>query len=100
MPGRRCIRGVRVRDGSLGGRGFDGPFGIGLPVRDRHVQLAPDQAFNPAVKILLERGDIEITDLKEHDNRCRAVAGDRKLTFRVVEYGDGPVPAVDAGRWR
>jgi len=53
------------------------------------VQLAPDQAFNPAVKILLERGDIEITDLKEHDNRCRAVAGDRKLTFKVVDTGTG-----------
>ena len=53
------------------------------------VQLAPDQAFNPAVKILLERGDIEITDLKEHDNRCRAVAGDRKLTFKVVDNGTG-----------
>lgn len=53
------------------------------------MQLAPDQAFNPAVKILLERGDIEITDLKEHDNRCRAVAGDRKLTFKVVDTGTG-----------
>jgi hypothetical protein len=50
-----------------------------------YVQLAPDKAFNPAVKMLLERGDIEITDLKEADNRCKAVAGDRKLTFRVIE---------------
>ena len=53
------------------------------------VQLAPDQAFNPAVRVLLERGDIEITDLKEHDNRCRAVAGDRRLTFKVVDTGTG-----------
>ena len=53
------------------------------------VQLAPDRVFNPGVKMLLERGDIEITDLKEHDNRCRAIAGDRKLTFKVVDAGAG-----------
>ena len=54
-----------------------------------YVELAPDRAFNPAVKMLLERGDIEITDLKEANNRCKAVAGDRKLTFRVIESGIG-----------
>jgi len=54
-----------------------------------YVQLAPDKAFNPAVKMLLERGDIEITDLKEADNRCKAIAGERGLTFRVIESGDG-----------
>ena len=54
-----------------------------------YVQLAPEQAFNPAVKMLLERGDIEITDLKEANNRCIAVAGDRKLTFRVIESTEG-----------
>lgn len=54
-----------------------------------YVQLPPDQAFNPAVKMLLERGDIEITDLKEANNRCKAVAGDHKLTFRVIESGAG-----------
>ena len=51
--------------------------------------LAPDQAFNPAVEVLLERGDIEITDLKEADNRCRAVVGDHKITFKVVASGAG-----------
>jgi hypothetical protein len=35
--------------------------------------------------MLLERGDIQITDLEEADNRCQAVAGDQKLTFRVIE---------------
>ena len=54
-----------------------------------YVQLAPEQAFDPAVKMLLERGDIEITDLKEANNRCTAVEGDHKLTFRVIESGDG-----------
>jgi hypothetical protein len=54
-----------------------------------YVELAPDKAFNPAVKMLLERGDIEITDLKEANNRCKAVAGDRTLTFRVIESGTG-----------
>lgn len=54
-----------------------------------YVRLAPDRAFNPAVKMLLERGDIEITNLKEVDNRCKAVSGDRTLTFRVIESSDG-----------
>jgi hypothetical protein len=54
-----------------------------------YVQLAPEQAFNPAVKMLLERGDIEITDLKEANNRCKAVTDDFKLTFRVIESGPG-----------
>ena len=54
-----------------------------------YVHLAPDKAFNPAVEMLLERGDIEITDLKETNNRCKAVAGDRNLTFRVIESVPG-----------
>ena len=54
-----------------------------------YVQLEPDQAFNRAVKMLLERGDIEITDLKEANNRCSAVEGDHRLTFRVIESGGG-----------
>lgn len=54
-----------------------------------YVQLAPDQAFKLAVNVLLERGDIEITDLNEANNRCKAVEGDHKLTFRVIESGDG-----------
>ena len=54
-----------------------------------YVELAPGEAFKPSVKMLLERGDIEVTDLKEADNRCKAVAGDRKMTFRVIESADG-----------
>jgi hypothetical protein len=54
-----------------------------------YVQLAPEEAFNPSVEMLLERGDIEITELNESDNRCKAVSGDRKLTFRVIESGTG-----------
>jgi len=54
-----------------------------------YVELAPDQTFNSAVRMLLERGDIEITDLKEANNRFKAVAGDRKLTVRVIESGTG-----------
>jgi hypothetical protein len=52
-----------------------------------YVQLVPEEAFDPAVEMLLERGDIEITELEESDNRCKAVSGDRKLTFRVIESG-------------
>jgi hypothetical protein len=54
-----------------------------------YVRLAPDQVFNPVVEMLLERGDIKITDLKEASNRCRAVTGDRELTLRVIESGTG-----------
>ena len=54
-----------------------------------YVQLAPEQAFNPAVKMLLERGDIETTDLKEANKRCSTVEGDHRLTFRVIESGGG-----------
>jgi len=54
-----------------------------------YVQLAPDKAFNPAVNMLLERGDIEITDLKEVNYRCNAAIGDHTLTFRVIESGNG-----------
>lgn len=54
-----------------------------------YAQLAPNEAFNPAVEMLQERDDIEITDLAESDNRCKAVAGDRKLTFRVIESANG-----------
>jgi len=54
-----------------------------------HVQLAPADAFEPAVEILKEREDIEITDVREADNRCEAVAGDRELTLRVIESGAG-----------
>jgi len=53
------------------------------------VRLTPDRAFDSAVKTLLERGDIQITELKEADRRCRAVSGDRKLTFKVVDVGSG-----------
>lgn len=54
-----------------------------------YVELAPDQAFNPAVKMLLERGDVEITDLKEAENRCRAVSGHHTITLRVIESAEG-----------
>lgn len=54
-----------------------------------HVALAPEDAFNPAVKLLLERGDIDVTKLKESESRCSAVAGKHKLTLRVVEAGPG-----------
>lgn len=53
------------------------------------VALAPEDAFNPAVKLLLERGDINITKLKESENRCSAIVGSHKLTFRVIEAGPG-----------
>ncbi len=52
-----------------------------------YVELAPGAAFKPAVELLLGRKDIKITDLEEASNRCTAVMGERKLTFRVVESG-------------
>ena len=52
-----------------------------------YVQLAPDDAFVPAAELLLEREDIEITDLNQAQHRCKAVAGDRQLKFRVIESG-------------
>jgi hypothetical protein len=54
-----------------------------------YIRLAPDQAFNHGVELMLERGDIEITNLKETDNRCKAVTGDHKITFRVIESTEG-----------
>lgn len=54
-----------------------------------YVQLAPEQAFSTAVKFLLGRGDIKITDLKEAENRCSAVRDNHRLTLRVIESGDG-----------
>lgn len=54
-----------------------------------YVALAPEEVFNPAVKLLLERGDIDITKLKESESRCSAVVGNHKLTLRVVEAGPG-----------
>jgi len=62
------------------------PSSASLPSRS---MLAPGKAFKPAVKMLLERGDIEVTDLNEANNRCKAVVGDRTLTFRVIESGEG-----------
>jgi hypothetical protein len=52
-----------------------------------YVDLAPGDAFKPAVELLLGRKDIKITDLVEANTRCTAIMGDRSLTFRVVESG-------------
>jgi hypothetical protein len=54
-----------------------------------YVELAPEDAFEPAVGLLLEREDIEITDLKEAENSCTAVAENRRLTLRVIESTPG-----------
>jgi hypothetical protein len=51
------------------------------------VDLSPEDVFEAAVKLLLERKDIEITELEEGANRCSAVAGDLTLTLRVIEVG-------------
>jgi hypothetical protein len=53
------------------------------------VDLGPEDAFEAAVKLLLERDDIEITELEEGANRCAARAGDHKLTLRVTEVSPG-----------
>jgi hypothetical protein len=52
------------------------------------VRLTPEHTFEPAVTLLLERDDIEITVLTEADNRCQAIAGSRKLTLRVIKVDD------------
>lgn len=54
-----------------------------------YVRLAPDEAFKPAVGILLEREDVKITDLDEARTRCTAMAGERKVTLRVIESTPG-----------
>ena len=54
-----------------------------------YVALAPEDAFEPAVTILLERDDIEITALDEAANRCTAVSGEVTITVRVIESTPG-----------
>lgn len=49
------------------------------------VDLGPEDAFEAAVKLLLERDDIEITELEEGANRCSARAGDHTLMLRVIK---------------
>ena len=102
-PGRRCSAfppcGVLVVAIAFGACGCaTGTSAVAAPTHRKaslyrsasaHVQLAPDDAFVPAAALLLEREDIEITDLNEAQHRCKAVAGDRKLTFRVIESGAG-----------
>ena len=53
------------------------------------VRQPPDHSFELAAAFLLERGDIEITHLNEAHRQCTAVAGDRTLTFRVIDAGSG-----------
>lgn len=53
------------------------------------VDLGPEDAFGAAVKLLLEREDIEITELEEGANRCSARVGDHTLTLRVTAVGPG-----------
>jgi len=53
------------------------------------VDLGPEDVFEAAVKLLLEREDIEITELEEGANRCVARAGDHTLTLRVTAVSPG-----------
>jgi len=53
------------------------------------VALAPEDVFEPAVTILLERDDIEITALDEAANRCTAVSGDVTITLWVIASAPG-----------
>ncbi len=54
-----------------------------------YVALAPEDAFEPAVTLLLERDDIEITTLDEAANRCTAVSGEMTITLRVIQSTPG-----------
>jgi hypothetical protein len=54
-----------------------------------YVELAPADAFEPAVELLRERDDIEITDVESADSRCKAITGDRTVTLRVIESTPG-----------
>lgn len=49
------------------------------------VRLASEDAFERAVKLLLERDDIQITELMEADHRCRAIVGNLEVGVRVIE---------------
>lgn len=53
------------------------------------VQRTPDETFEAAATLLLERHDVEITDLNETHRQCTAVVGDRTLTLRVTVAGAG-----------
>jgi hypothetical protein len=54
-----------------------------------YVEMAPEDAFDPGVAILSQLEDAEITALDEGFTRCTATFGDRVLTFRVFESGEG-----------
>jgi len=54
-----------------------------------HVRLGTDEVFDSAVGLLLERDDIEVDGVDEASRRCSAVAGDRRLTLRVIDDGVG-----------
>ena len=54
-----------------------------------YVQMAPEDAFDPGVAILSQLEGAEITALDENFTRCTATFGDRVLTFRVFESGEG-----------
>jgi len=49
------------------------------------VDLPPEDVFEAGVEVLVEREDIEITELEEGANRCSARVGDHTLTLRVIE---------------
>jgi hypothetical protein len=54
-----------------------------------YVQMVPEDAFDPGVAMLSQLEDAEITALDEDFTRCTATFGDRALTFRVFESGEG-----------
>lgn len=54
-----------------------------------YAPQASDEVFDSAAKLLLDRDDIDITDLNEAHRQCTAVAGDRTLTLRVINAGPG-----------
>jgi hypothetical protein len=54
-----------------------------------YVQMVPEDAFDLGVATLSQLEDAEITALDEDFARCTATFGDRVLTFRVFESGEG-----------
>jgi hypothetical protein len=54
-----------------------------------YVALSPDDAFETAARILLDRNDLEITALDDVVRRCTADMGTNTVTVRVIESSPG-----------
>jgi hypothetical protein len=54
-----------------------------------YVALSPDDAFETAARMLLDRNDLDITALDEVGMRCTATMGPRTVSVRLIESTPG-----------